>query len=86
MRVGLATDHGGYILKKAILKALHQAGHEVQDFGALELDLGDDFPDYVIPLARAYFSAASNSATAASGSFAHSKNPQMPIFSSWNRL
>ena len=53
MRVGLATDHGGYILKKAILKALHQAGHEVQDFGALELDLGDDFPDYVIPLARA---------------------------------
>ena len=53
MRIGLATDHGGYVLKKSILKALHEAGHEVQDFGALELDLGDDFPDYVIPLARA---------------------------------
>jgi ribose 5-phosphate isomerase B len=53
MRIGFATDHGGFVLKKPILKALERAGHEVQDFGAFELDVADDYPDFVIPLARA---------------------------------
>jgi ribose 5-phosphate isomerase B len=53
MHIGFATDHGGYILKEPILKALRDAGHEVQDFGAYTLDSGDDYPDFVIPLARA---------------------------------
>jgi ribose 5-phosphate isomerase B len=53
MRVGLATDHGGFALKEAILRQLHAAGHEVVDFGADALDEGDDYPDFVVPLARA---------------------------------
>jgi ribose 5-phosphate isomerase B len=53
MRIGFAADHGGYVLKDPILKALRDAGHEVQDFGAYELAPGDDYPDFVIPLARA---------------------------------
>ena len=53
MRIGFATDHGGYVLKEPILKALHDSGHEVRDFGAYSLDPGDDYPDFVIPLARA---------------------------------
>jgi RpiB/LacA/LacB family sugar-phosphate isomerase len=53
MRIGLATDHGGYTLKEPILKALRDCGHEVEDFGAYVLNPGDDFPDFVIPLARA---------------------------------
>jgi RpiB/LacA/LacB family sugar-phosphate isomerase len=53
MRIGFATDHGGYILKEPILKALHDSGHTVQDFGAYGLDPADDYPDFVIPLARA---------------------------------
>jgi ribose 5-phosphate isomerase B len=53
MRVGIATDHGGFELKEEILKRLRQAGHEVVDFGAYELSEGDDYPDYVIPLAKA---------------------------------
>lgn len=53
MRLGFATDHGGYALKEPILKALRESGYEVQDFGAYTLDPGDDFPDFVIPLARA---------------------------------
>ena len=32
---------------------LRAAGHEVTDFGAYELNQGDDYPDFVIPLARA---------------------------------
>ena len=53
MRVGIATDHGGFDLKEEILKQLRQAGHEVVDFGAYELSEGDDYPDYVVPLAKA---------------------------------
>ena len=53
MQIGFATDHGGYILKEPILKALHASGHEVRDFGAYSLNPEDDYPDFVIPLAWA---------------------------------
>jgi ribose 5-phosphate isomerase B len=53
MRVGIATDHGGLNLKQELLGQLRAAGHEVIDFGAHGLSEGDDYPDYVIPLARA---------------------------------
>jgi ribose 5-phosphate isomerase B len=53
MRVGIATDHGGYTLKVELLERLQKARHEVVDFGATKLDAGDDYPDFVIPLARA---------------------------------
>jgi ribose 5-phosphate isomerase B len=53
MRVGIATDHGGFGLKEELVKQLRQAGHDVVDFGALQLSEGDDYPDYVVPLAKA---------------------------------
>jgi ribose 5-phosphate isomerase B len=53
MRVGIATDHGGYNLKDELIGQLRDAGHEVVDFGAHRPDEGDDYPDYVIPLALA---------------------------------
>jgi len=53
MRVGIATDHGGFTLKEDLLARLRSAGHQVVDFGALAVDPGDDFPDFVTPLARA---------------------------------
>lgn len=53
MRIGFASDHGGYILKEPVLQELRAAGHEVQDFGAFSLDPEDDYPDSVIPLAWA---------------------------------
>jgi len=53
MHIGFATDHGGYVLKEPILKALRDSGHEVRDFDAYSLNPGDDYPDFVIPLARA---------------------------------
>ena len=53
MRVGIATDHGGFELKESLLSHLREAGHEVVDFGAHRLTPGDDYPDFVIPLARA---------------------------------
>jgi ribose 5-phosphate isomerase B len=53
MRVGIATDHGGFGLKEDLFAHLREAGHEVVDFGAYALNTGDDYPDFVIPLARA---------------------------------
>ncbi|HSZ59638.1 MAG TPA: RpiB/LacA/LacB family sugar-phosphate isomerase [Tepidisphaeraceae bacterium] len=53
MRVGIAADHGGFDLKAEIVTKLQAAGHEVVDFGADELNPGDDYPDFVVPLARA---------------------------------
>jgi ribose 5-phosphate isomerase B len=53
MRVGIATDHGGFALKEELVTQLRAAGHEVFDFGAYNLNQGDDYPDFVIPLAKA---------------------------------
>ena len=53
MRVGIATDHGGFSLKEELVEQLRAAGHEVVDFGAHRLNEGDDYPDYVLPLAQA---------------------------------
>lgn len=53
MRVGIATDHGGFALKEDLIARLRAAGHEVVDFGANVLDPDDDYPDFVTPLARA---------------------------------
>ena len=53
MRVGIASDHGGFDLKHELIGQLHRAGHEIIDFGADSLCQDDDYPDFVIPLGRA---------------------------------
>jgi ribose 5-phosphate isomerase B len=53
MRVGIASDHGGFDLKEELVAQLRTAGHEVVDFGAHCLSPDDDHPDFVLPLARA---------------------------------
>jgi len=53
MKIGLAADHGGFELKNTIKLFLQKNGYEVEDFGAMELDAADDYPDFVIPLAEA---------------------------------
>ena len=53
MRIGIATDHGGFELKQQIVARLCSAGYEVCDFGAYELRPDDDYPDFVVPLAQA---------------------------------
>ena len=53
MRIGLAADHGGFELKGKMLEKLRTDGHQTVDYGARENDAGDDYPDFVVPLARA---------------------------------
>ena len=52
MRVGIATDHGGFGLKE-LAAQLRATGHEVVDFGAHSLSPDDNYPDFVLPLAQA---------------------------------
>ena len=53
LRVGIASDHGGFVLKVALTASLRVGGYEIEDYGAYELALDDDYPDFIIPLARA---------------------------------
>jgi RpiB/LacA/LacB family sugar-phosphate isomerase len=53
MKVGIAADHGGYGMKQKIYILLSARGHQVVDFGNLQYDRDDDYPDFAIPLARA---------------------------------
>jgi ribose 5-phosphate isomerase B len=53
MRLGIATDHGGFELKEKLVVQLRDAGHEIIDFGAHKLTPDDDYPDFVALLAEA---------------------------------
>ena len=53
MKIRIAADHGGFELKEDIRSFLVEQGYEVKDFGAATLNNQDDYPDYIIPLARA---------------------------------
>ena len=53
MRVGLAADHGGFELKGKMREELRGAGYEIVDYGAREYHPQDDYPDFVVLLARA---------------------------------
>ena len=68
MRVGIGSDHGGFLLKQEITEHLRSAGYDVVDFGAYQLAAGDDYPDYVIPLARAVASGEVDRGIALCGS------------------
>ncbi len=68
MRVGIATDHGGFELKEELKSYLAGAGHVVVDIGARELRPGDDYPDFVILLAEAVAAGAVERGIAVCGS------------------
>jgi ribose 5-phosphate isomerase B len=53
MTIGIATDHGGFELKQIIHEYLLTLNYEVIDFGAYTFDALDDYPDLIVPLARA---------------------------------
>jgi len=53
MRLGIATDDGGFGVKEELVARIRAAGHEVVEFGAHSLNPDDDYPDYVVPLGQA---------------------------------
>jgi len=53
MQIGIAADHGGFNLKEELANILRAAGHKLTDYGAHTFTPNDDYPDFVVPLARA---------------------------------
>lgn len=49
----LATDHAGFELKEKIKQFLIKEGHQIEDFGAHQLDESDDYPDFISQAAAA---------------------------------
>ena len=68
MRIAIACDHAGFSLKQPLAESLRKAGHEVVDLGAMAYDASDDYPDFVLPLARAVASGEVTRGIAVCGS------------------
>lgn len=52
MKIFIGTDHAGFVLKEKLVTFLKAQGHEVVDKGAYDYNEDDDYPDFVIPVAR----------------------------------
>jgi len=52
MKLYIAADHGGFALKENLKPFLMSLGHEVEDCGAHTLDMADDYPVFVLALAK----------------------------------
>ena len=53
MRIFIGSDHAGFEIKGILLPFLRVLGHEVEDMGAHTLNLLDDYPDFIHPVAEA---------------------------------
>lgn len=67
MKIAVGSDHGGFILKQAVLDAILEAGHEALDFGVNE-ETRVDFPDYGILVGKAVQSGEADRGIAVCGS------------------
>ena len=52
-KVYLSGDHAGFYLKEKLRDFLRKKGFEIRDFGPYAYDKNDDYPDFVIPMAKA---------------------------------
>ena len=53
MKIHLGADHAGFELKELLKPLVELMGYEVVDHGAFTLNPGDDYPDFIEPVARA---------------------------------
>lgn len=52
MKIAIGCDHGGIVLKPAVLKRLEERGIKVEDFGTFSEE-SVDYPDYALKVAEA---------------------------------
>lgn len=55
MKIYIGTDHAGFEIKEKLKEYLPALGlgYEVIDLGAFEFNPDDDYPDFIIPVAKA---------------------------------
>src|SRR3989344_8111579 len=52
VKIFFAGDHAGFELKKDLMIFVRGLGHDVEDLGPFSYVVTDDYPDFVVPLAR----------------------------------
>ena len=53
MKVFFGADHAGFELKNTLVAYVRdELGYDAEDLGAHELDEGDDYPDFIAPVAE----------------------------------
>jgi len=52
MTIYIGADHRGFKLKEILKIFLKENGHEVVDFGNSNYDENDDYPDFILPVAK----------------------------------
>jgi ribose 5-phosphate isomerase B len=67
MRIALAADHAGYLLKDELVRWLREQGHEVSDLGTNGPE-SVDYPEYGARLARAISTGDADRGVAVCGS------------------
>jgi ribose 5-phosphate isomerase B len=67
MKVAVACDHAGFVLKLRVIEELRNEGHEVADLGTNSND-PVDYPDYARAVAQAVRSGAAERAVLICGS------------------
>lgn len=47
MKIYIATDHAGFETKNILLAYVQELGYEVEDCGAYDFDINDDYPEII---------------------------------------
>jgi ribose 5-phosphate isomerase B len=68
LKVALAADHGGFILKTQLVQWLENQDYEVNDLGAQIFNAADDYPDFALLLAEAVSSGQADRGVLVCGS------------------
>ena len=53
MKIYIGSDHAGYEMKEMLKKYLADLKYQVEDKGAFKYQPDDDYPDFILPVARA---------------------------------
>ena len=67
MRVAIGCDHGGFIIKEAVIKAVRDLGHDPIDLGTTNTERVD-FPDYAEKVGKAIINGQADRGIAICGS------------------
>ncbi|ABX03139.1 sugar-phosphate isomerase, RpiB/LacA/LacB family [Herpetosiphon aurantiacus DSM 785] len=67
MKIAVGTDHGGLILKQAVIEEVQRLGHEVLDFGT-DSPASVDYPDFAAAVGNAVVSGQAERGIAICGS------------------
>lgn len=51
-KIFLGSDHAGFELKEHVKKYLQKSGMHVEDKGAHKFEPKDDYPDFIVPVAK----------------------------------